>query len=570
MKRNSSSGMLFFIFLLWLVGVSEASGNLDAQEYIRQQERERLLREQQESRQDIRLDVSRSRPDGTIPLDESPCFQIDQLQLQGVRSEAFAWALAAANHPDDPATGRCLGAQGISLVIARVQNAIIARGYITTRVLAAPQDLTQGSLTLTLIPGLINDIRHADRTPDRANLVNALPSARGDLLNLRDIEQGLENLKRLPSADADIQIAPASQADTTGATGQSDILIHYQQARPWRLTLSVDDAGSEATGKYQGSATFAHDNWLLLNDLMYFSFNHDLGGGAPGNRGSQGNTFHYSVPYGYWLFSTTHSNNDYYQSVAGLNQTYVYSGENQQTEIKVARLVWRNTHNKLTFHLRGFHRKAHNYIDDTEVEVQRRVISGWEAGINHRLYLNRVQVDLNLTWRRGTGALNALRAPEEAFGEGTSRFRVINADAQLILPFQLAGQYWRYNLSGRFQYERSALLPQERFSIGSRYTTRGFDGESSLMGERGLLLRNDLALALGRTHHELYLGLDFGWVGGDTTRYLRGRNLTGVALGLRGNLLGLNYDLFVGRPLNKPDRFVTASTTAGFNFSYSF
>ena len=30
------------------------------------------------------------------------------------------------------------------------------------------------------------------------------------------------------------------------------------------------------------------------------------------------------------------------------------------------------------------------------------------------------------------------------------------------------------------------------FSIGGRYTVRGFDGEASLMGERGWLLRNDI------------------------------------------------------------------------------
>jgi hypothetical protein len=35
----------------------------------------------------------------------------------------------------------------------RVQNAIIARGYVTTRVLAAPQDLKAGLLQFTVIPG---------------------------------------------------------------------------------------------------------------------------------------------------------------------------------------------------------------------------------------------------------------------------------------------------------------------------------------------------------------------------------------------------------------------------------
>jgi hemolysin activation/secretion protein len=33
---------------------------------------------------------------------------------------------------------------------------------------------------------------------------------------------------------------------------------------------------------------------------------------------------------------------------------------------------------------------------------------------------------------------------------------------------------------------------------------------------------------------------------------------------------GLNYDLFVGAPIHKPEGFRTAGTTAGFNLNYSF
>lgn len=52
----------------------------------------------------------------------------------------------------------------------------------------------------------------------------------------------------------------------------------------------------------------------------------------------------------------------------------------------------------------------------------------------------------------------------------------------------------RYVYSGliRAQWNRTPLTPQDRFAIGGRYTVRGFDGETSLMGERGWLLRNDI------------------------------------------------------------------------------
>ena len=71
----------------------------------------------------------------------------------------------------------------------------------------------------------------------------------------------------------------------------------------------------------------------------------------------------------------------------------------------------------------------------------------------------------------------------------------------------------------------------------------------------------------------MYLGLDTGHVSGWSTQFQLGQNLAGAALGWRGQLNApgsLNYDLFVGRPLHKPEYFRTADTTIGFNLNYSF
>ena len=38
-------------------------------------------------------------------------------------------------------------------------------------------------------------------------------------------------------------------------------------------------------------------------------------------------------------------------------------------------------------------------------------------------------LERNLNYRRGAGALGAIAAPEELFNEGTSRFKLVTADA---------------------------------------------------------------------------------------------------------------------------------------------
>lgn len=522
-----------------------------------------------ESGQDVRLlreGVSQSSE--AIPDQESPCFPITRITLEGESAEHFNFALKTVLDEGRDIRGRCLGAQGINAILARVQNAMVAQGYVTTRVLAAPQDLKSGQLMLTVLPGRIRAIRYADENVRRGQLWNALPMKPGDLLNLRDIEQGLENLKRVPTADADIQIEPAEGADAR--PGESDLVVRYKQALPFRLTFSADDGGARSTGRYQGGITISGDNLLTLNDLFYYSRNHDLGGGDNGNRGTRGYTLHYEIPYGYWLLGLTASENNYWQSVAGLNQNYLYSGESRNQEVKISRLVYRDASRKTLFSLAGYLKTSRNYIDDTEVLVQRRRMAGWQAGVTHHEYIQSATLDLDLNYRQGTGMLDAMPAPEENFHEGTARPRILTADASFRLPFNLAGQSFRYNGSGRVQWNHTPLIAQDRFSIGGRYTVRGFDGENTLSAERGWLIRNDLGMQLGQSGQELYLGIDHGRVDGPSANFLIGRSLTGAVVGLRGGYKQLYWDVFAGGALDKPEGFKPAKGVAGFNLNLSF
>ncbi|MDR1462962.1 MAG: hypothetical protein LBI68_07500, partial [Azoarcus sp.] len=235
------------------------------------QQQEQLLHEQQRQQQfqrqvqppiDVRLDDPAIRQDVfKLPLEETPCFSIQNIALTGDAAARFRFALEKAIKRSGFKPGMCLGAQGINALMTLTQNAAIERGYTTTRILAAPQDLKSGRLELTVIPGRIHGIRfdldnkeqtHAGRIAWSAN---EFPASPGDILNLRDLEQALENLKRVPTAEADIQIVPAETPN------ESDVVISWRQRIvPWRAMLGLDDAGSRATGRYQGNVTLFADS----------------------------------------------------------------------------------------------------------------------------------------------------------------------------------------------------------------------------------------------------------------------------------------------------------------------
>lgn len=148
------------------------------------------------------------------------------------------------------------------LILNKVQNAILEKGYVTTRVMAQEQDLNQGELVLTLQPGRINAIRFDEDTSWHGRLWNAIPASSGEILDLRDIEQGLENFKRVSNVTADIRIEPGP------VDGTSNLVVSWQEKRPVRLSLGLDDSGSKSTGRYLGSATLAIDAPFAQNDIF--------------------------------------------------------------------------------------------------------------------------------------------------------------------------------------------------------------------------------------------------------------------------------------------------------------
>jgi len=550
----------------------------------RRQEMRRRQQEQQLQREvDVRLDDTRQSTltPSAAESAESPCFPIHTVTLTGDAAGRFQFALKKALKETGFQSGQCLGAQGINRMMVAAQNAVIGHGYTTTRILAAPQDLNSGTLELTVLPGKVRSVRtdtsHNDQTRAAriAAFQNEIPLKGGDILNLRRIEQGLENLKRVPTAEADIQIVPADAPD------ESDIVVAWRQRLlPYRLSLGVDDSGSKTTGKYQGSLTFSADNPFGLSDLFYLSYGRHLGHtdahtdseGKKTAGGTQSYAFHYSVPAGNWLWSWNHNYYRYHQAVAGINEVYDYNGKSRGSDIGFTRLLYRDARRKSHIGFKLWQKENQSFIDDAEVEVQRRKTAGWQLSLKHKEYIGRSTLDIGLAYKRGTGMADAIAAPEEVFDEGTSRMKVITADISYNHPFQIGRQHFVYDTALHAQWNKTPLTPLDKIAIGGRYTVRGFDGESSLSAERGWYWRNEAAWSF-KPAHQLYLAVDGGHVSGDSAQYLLGQTLIGAAAGLRGQFKAggsLNYDLFAGKPIKKPKGFQTASTVFGFNLNYSF
>jgi len=543
----------------------------DGEEQRRRAQDEAEARQRLQDAPQVRLQAPEAlEPDSLALPAETPSFRIDRFVLGVPESLPPAHrARGASRRRRDPFhfaqayleqyRGRRIGAEGIRLILRRLTRRIIARGYTTTRVEPAEQDLAGGTLELTLIPGVIQAIRCAD--PAQGGWRCAFPARPGDLLNLRDLEQGLEQLKRVPGQDVAIAIRPGARP------GESEVVLTLRRGRPWSAALSVDDSGLAATGKWQAGLHAAWGNPLGCSDLLSAGLNHDVTLSRRG-LGTQGGSLAWSVPLGYWSFTASGSRNAYSQRIAGTRGDYGFSGESSGLEVRAVYLLGRGQSWKDTLQLRAGHRLARAFLDGAELEVQRRRNSNVELSLTHTHYLGQAQLDLTGAWRQGVSWFGA--QPDLQPGGPTFHYRLQTLDATLAAPFSLGGRRLQYSATVRAQHTRDPLYAVDHLTLGNRWTVRGFDGEATLGSDNGGFLRNDLACPLGR-RGSLYLGVDLGRVYGANEASLPGHSLAGMVLGLKGALSNsLSFNLFAGGPLHRPDRFPNPWPVVGASASLQF
>lgn len=583
-RRVAQTAFLPLLFTA-VLETAEAQIDTDAQRRARresgqQQQREQLQRQTEERQQlqqapDGRLSgaVDDNLQNTVLPAEQS-CFLLSDIALDLPEQLSTAQRRQGSNDlSQDPFhflqqavavyRGRCVGYAGVNLIHQRLSALIEARGYATTRLGIAAQDLSSGRLVLSLIPGIIRTISFGAPDID-GSWKTAFPVRPGDLFNLHDLEQGLEQLKRIPGREVDMRVVPGERS------GESDIVLDVHDLKPWRLAASLDDSGARGTGQLQAGLNLAIDNPLGLNDLLRLGVSNDAQRlGSQG--GSSGRNLSYSVPYGYWTFGMAASSYAYHQEVAGRYQTFVFSGKGRNLEVKVNRLFQRSQEQKNSLQFRLGKRWSRTYLDNHEIEGQRRNATYAELAWVHKHYLGSAQLDVTLANRWGVSWFNGdADQPARAPDIPTTRYTLQTLDAALMAPFQLGSLPLTYSAVLRAQHTQSNLYATEQFSIGNRYTVRGFDGELSLSAERGMFLRNEVDLPLGGSGQSVYAGLDVGKVWGPSVQYLLGDKLAGAAVGARGSVRGLGYDLFLGWALYKPRHFRTRSPAAGFSLAYQY
>ncbi|CAB3808904.1 ShlB/FhaC/HecB family hemolysin secretion/activation protein [Paraburkholderia caffeinilytica] len=146
-------------------------------------------------------------------------------------------------------------------------------------------------------------------------------------------------------------------------------MITVKRTKPWSLAAGADDSGLKSTGQFQGNVSLTLDNPFGLSDLLNIGCNHDITGHTS-QYGTHGSSAYYSIPWGNWTFTTTASQYDYHQQIAGAFSTLVSSGKSSTFDVKTEYQFYRNQVQKNTVEFRVGKRFSEAFINGTEIDVQ--------------------------------------------------------------------------------------------------------------------------------------------------------------------------------------------------------
>ena len=531
-------------------GIDPAAAAQRADVLQRQQD-ERLKRDieaaKPRERNEPGIDTSRLHP----PVDASGagprCHDIDVITING----APGLSPAVRAQIETQFSHRCLGVAEIETILGLITKDYIDRGYVTTRAYLPAQDLGKKRLEILVIEGRLGALKVDDGA--RINPWNVFPPA-GGLLNLRDIEQGIDQVNRLSSNNATLDIQAGA------APGESTVVIHNKPTRPVHASLSGDNTGSESTGRNQAGFALSTDGILGLNELLLATYRRSQPNDME-HKGSESKSVTAIVPFRWTTFTATASDAEFVSTVQlPSGDALKFQGRSRNASLRVDQLLYRNQVTRAGVYGNLTVKDSKNYLGGELLGVSSRKLSVFDLGGTATTELLGGALSVDLGYSRGLGIAGALHdAPDLADSAPRAQFGKVTLNANWMRPFRIGGVDAGVSSSLTGQYARDTLFGSEQMLIGGPYTVRGYYN-NTLSGDHGAYVRNEffvrpvLPLFGQALPLRAYVGFDAGRVQNRVAGNPDG-TLTGAALGLNIAWKRTSLDVSATRALHEPQAF---------------
>ena len=497
-----------------------------------------------------------------ILSDSSVCFDISEIIVENVT----VFSPAEIKDITFAFEAQCIGLNQINVLVAELSNLYLSKGYVTSRAYIQPQDLSDGELNVLVLEGFIETFLADAHQLSKRQLALAFPDRKANLLNLRDLEQGLENLNRLGQNQSTTALIPGEKQ------GSSVVRIDNQSATPWRGSLGINNTGSEETGLYQFDASFIYENLLGVNDSLVTSVSSNVGEHNLPQSTSRSYSMVNSIPYGYWLFSVNNSYYEYEQTVLGASINFLTHGSSFNSSIVAQNTFYRGAADKLNVSASFNRKESRNYIEDVFLETSSRTIYVWDLAVDYTrhaaagTFSSAFHINKSVPW------FDAKRELVEA--EDDFQFIKYQLELGFSTSFELWQQPVQFSSSLNWFYSPEVILASEGLSVGGRYSVRGISGDS-LFGYRGGYIRNDFYLPIATENTifqriNLFFGIDAGTTNLPEFEHRNSDWVAGSIAGIQVSIFGMNMTLSYAKALRTPDFLNAQKQELDLSVRYSF
>lgn len=533
-------------------------------EIIQHQQQDNLQRTAPEPSPVEGLDTKSLQPKITVPSIGATCREINTITI----SDAPHLSASVRKHIVSEFSKRCLNVGDIEKILAEITKDYIDRGYITTRAYLGPQDLSKGHLEIHVVEGKVEKIMIDDGNSKSVSVANIFPGVVGHILNLRDLEQGIDQINRLSSNNARLDIQPGD------APGTSIVVVHNRPGTPLHLNVFYGNEGVPSTGITQAGITPSIDNLFGLNESISVSRVDSI----PqyfATQFSRADSFNFRIPFGYTTVSVSSNHLQYASQIllpSGL--TANATGNSTFNSMSVDEVSYRDQVNRVSTAATITTKTLNNYLDGQYLGVSSHNLTVLDLDGTLDTILAGGTLTLTFGYAKGLNAMGALIDPANLSGSiPHAQYSMYKAGFNYRYPFHLFSKAASFSSQMTGQKANEALYNSEQILIGGISSVRGFV-INTLSGDNGYYVRNEISvfqpLAIGdqTLMSRIYAGYDIGEVYNIAPNLPEGR-LTGMAVGISTNWNGFEWDLFNTRPLTLPSFMTKESNQTWFQISHS-
>lgn len=463
-------------------------------------------------------------------------FQIDEIVVEGnTRLQPLKIDAIKSKYEHNAMTTAKL-----DQLMKELTQAYLDGGWIAARVYLPPQNIAKKKLTLMVVEGKVQSVQiNDDSWPDRLKLTMAFPVQKGDVLQLKSLEQGLDVMNRVPSGHATLKLEPGDD------TGFSKVIIENKPRGAYRLQAGFDNFGQSSTGRRRYNGSIGLDNLFNLNESWSAFYT--------GSRDSNAMGASFTVPFEWWTYTQSASYSEY---LIGLGPQTELFGSTYNLSAEVGQTVYRDSRNKMDISA-GFEVKnSGRILNDTVLTPQKLTVLKVEG--SHSLRLDDAQLLFNVGYHQGVPFLGADHdLPDARNDDPHQEFHAIVANFQYT---QAINSWLQFRQMVQAQYAFEGLYGSEQIFMGDPFSVRGYH-DSSVIGDDGFWVRNEMVGIIPEvmgdrqsdwvfTKFQPFVFTDAGYVSLKSRTH--GDRLWGAGAGLRWNWDYLSAEVTYAHGISQP------------------